>query len=88
MFWVWTNYAHDTLTMHNFAFVAHFFYAGSDFHIILSRRPHEWGRGTHECVRYSNLTILARPGSCGDNATSTRSPGRILTKFVFVEAAG
>jgi hypothetical protein len=36
----------------------------------------------------NSRTILPRPGSCGDNSTCTRSPGRILTKFLFVVLAG
>src|ERR1700730_7532417 len=35
----------------------------------------------------SNRTILPRPGSCGDNSTCTRSPGRTLKKFVFAAPA-
>jgi hypothetical protein len=34
-----------------------------------------------------SFTILPRLGSFGDNATSTRSPGRNLTKFTFVALA-
>src|ERR1700690_212861 len=35
----------------------------------------------------NNRTILPRPGSCGDNSTCTRSPGRTLKKFVFAAPA-
>src|ERR1700683_1661100 len=44
-------------------------------------------RRSHFHIFSSNLTILPRPGSCGDNSTCTRSPGLTLTKFVFAAPA-
>src|SRR5579862_6919338 len=44
---------------------------------------HLFNRRPNFHVFSSNRTILPRPGSCGDNSTSTRSPGRTRTKFVF-----
>src|ERR1700685_36308 len=42
---------------------------------------------SHFHIFSSNLTILPRPGSCGDNSTCTRSPGLTLKKFVFAAPA-
>ena len=70
---------HHALAVDHLAFVAHFLDGCPNFHFAHLRRQ--------ESPRYSFFTILPRPGSCGDNSTWTRSPGRTRTKFVFAAPA-
>src|ERR1700683_1142686 len=75
MLWIGADDPHHALAVDHLAFVAHLFDGRSNFHVF-----------SLSCYD-SNRTILPRPGSWGDNSTSTRSPGRTRTKFVFAAPA-